>query len=147
MISKKMKYALKALTYLYKHSNKDHCIRTQEISENEKIPKKFLEQILLDLKKSGLVNSKQGNVGGYYIMKHTEKATIKEIYRLFDGPIALVPCASLNYYETCDDCVDEATCSIKKQLIIIRDQTLAVMEQVTLSTIFNGDAETVSTQA
>ena len=132
-----MKYALKALTYLAKHSSKDNCIRTQEISEQEHIPKKFLEQILLDLKKSGFVNSKQGNIGGYYIMKHTENSNIKDIFRLFDGPIALVPCASLNYYETCDDCDDEATCNIKKQLITIKDQTLQAMENVTLKSIFD----------
>lgn len=132
-----MKYALKALTYLSKHSSKDHCIKTQLISEEEKIPKKFLEQILLELKKHGFVNSKQGNIGGYYIMKHTENVTLKDLYRLFDGPIALVPCASLNYYETCEDCVDEATCAIKKELVFIRDQTLKAMESVTLKKIFD----------
>ncbi len=120
-----------------KHSSKDHCIKTQLISEEEKIPKKFLEQILLELKKHGFVNSKQGNIGGYYIMKHTENVTIKDLYRLFDGPIALVPCASLNYYETCEDCVDEATCAIKKELVFIRDQTLKAMESVTLKKIFD----------
>lgn len=136
MISKKMKYALKALTYLAKHSSKDQCIKTQIISEEEQIPKKFLEQILLELKKHGYVNSKQGNIGGYYIMKHTENVTIKDLYRLFDGPIALVPCASLNYYETCEDCKDEASCNIKKQLVMIRDQTLNAMESVPLKKIF-----------
>ena len=70
-------------------------------------------------------------------MKHTENVTIKDLYRLFDGPIALVPCASLNYYETCEDCVDEATCAIKKELVFIRDQTLKAMESVTLKKIFD----------
>ena len=141
MISKKMKYALKALTYLARHSSKDLCIKTQTISEQEHIPKKFLEQILLELKKHGFVNSKQGNIGGYYIMKHTENVTLKDVYRLFDGPIALVPCASLNYYETCEDCQDEATCAIKKELVLIRDQTLAAMEAVTLDKLFEEDAK------
>ena len=135
MISKKMKYAIKALTYLARHSSKEHCIRTIEIAEQEHIPKKFLEQILLDLKKAGLVKSIQGNVGGYYILKPANQINLAEIYRLFEGPIALIPCASENFYEKCEDCADEQRCRIKRSIKKIRNQTLAAMEQVTIQSL------------
>jgi Rrf2 family protein len=136
MISKKMKYAIKALTYLARHSSKDHCIRTMEIAEQEMIPKKFLEQILLELKKANLVNSIQGNVGGYYILKPASQINLAEIYRLFEGPIALIPCASENFYEKCEDCIDEQKCRIKRSIKKIRNQTLAAMEQVTIQSLY-----------
>ena len=135
MISKKMKYAIKALTYLARHSSKEHCIRTSEIAEQERIPKKFLEQILLEMKKSNLVNSIQGNVGGYYIVKPANQINLAEIYRLFEGPIALIPCGSDNFYERCEDCKDEQKCKIRRSIRKIRTQTLAAMEQVTIQSL------------
>lgn len=130
-----MKYAIKALAYLARHSSSDHCIRTIEIAEQEHIPKKFLEQILLELKKAKLVNSIQGNVGGYYILKPANQINLAEIYRLFEGPIALIPCASENFYEKCEDCMDEQRCRIKRSIKKIRNQTLAAMEQVTIQSL------------
>ena len=130
-----MKYAIKALAYLARHSSSDHCIRTIEIAEQEHIPKKFLEQILLEPKKAKLVNSIQGNVGGYYILKPANQINLAEIYRLFEGPIALIPCASENFYEKCEDCMDEQRCRIKRSIKKIRNQTLAAMEQVTIQSL------------
>jgi Rrf2 family protein len=135
MISKKMKYAIKALTYLARHSSKDHCIRTLDIAREEKIPKKFLEQILLEMKKVGWVTSVQGNMGGYYIVKPAHQINLAEIYRLFEGPIALIPCASENFYSRCEDCRDEKKCRIRRSIRKIRNQTLASMEQVTIQSL------------
>jgi len=135
MISKKMKYAVKALTYLARHSSKVQCVRTIEISEEERIPKKFLEQILLDLKKANLVNSIQGNTGGYYIVKPASQINLAEIYRLFEGPIALIPCGSDNFYVKCEDCKDEHKCKIRRSIRKIRNQTLTAMEQVTIQSL------------
>ena len=128
MISKKMKYALKALIHIANHQDNEGYVKAHDIAEHGQIPKKFLEQILLDLKKGRIINSKQGNVGGYYFTKKPNQVTLADVYRLIDGPIALVPCASKNFYEPCLDCVDEKTCSIRLALMEVRDQTLAILE-------------------
>lgn len=130
-----MKYAIKALTYLARHSSKEKCVRTVEIADQESIPKKFLEQILLEMKKANLVNSIQGNTGGYYIVKPANQINLAEIYRLFEGPIALIPCASENFYERCEDCKDEQKCKIRRSIRKIRNQTLTAMEQVTIQSL------------
>lgn len=130
-----MKYAVKALTHLARSAQKEKCVRTAEIAAEEKIPKKFLEQILLELKKAGLVNSIQGNAGGYYLVKPAQQINLAEIYRLFEGPIALIPCASDNFYVRCEDCPDENKCRIKRSIRKIRNQTLAAMEQVTIQSL------------
>jgi Rrf2 family protein len=126
MISKKMKYALKALIYMAK--KEEGFAKTSEIAQEANIPKKFLEQILIDLKKGQILNSKQGNTGGYYFLKKPAEITLASVYRLIDGPIALIPCASKMYYEKCEDCQDEATCAIRLSLIKVRDETLKILE-------------------
>ncbi|UYW01262.1 Rrf2 family transcriptional regulator [Flavobacterium agricola] len=137
MISKKCKYALKAMVCLARNYQQG-SLTTAHIAEKENIPKKFLEQILLELKRWKLVNSKQGIGGGYYLLKHPSEVSLADLYRIFDGPISLTPCVSLNYYEKCDDCLDEATCYLRKQLIIIRDETRASMMQATLEAFIKG---------
>jgi len=135
MISKKMKYAIKALTYLARHSSKENCIRTMDIAQEEAIPKKFLEQILLEMKKAKWVHSIQGNTGGYYLVKPANQINLAEVYRLFEGPIALIPCASDNFYTRCEDCKDEQKCKIRRSIRKIRNQNLAAMEQVTIQSL------------
>jgi Rrf2 family protein len=135
MISKKMKYAIKALTYLARHSSKENCVRTMDIAQEEAIPKKFLEQILLEMKKAKWVHSIQGNTGGYYLVKPANQINLAEVYRLFEGPIALIPCASDNFYTRCEDCKDEQKCKIRRSIRKIRNQNLAAMEQVTIQSL------------
>ncbi len=145
MISKKMKYALKALIYIANHQDTG-VVKAQDIAENgnilfnekEQKPKKFLEQILLELKKGRILNSKQGNVGGYYFVKNPEQVTLADVYRLIDGPIALVPCASKNFYEKCEDCPSEEECSIRHALIQVRDETLKVLERKNIHDLAKG---------
>ncbi|KXH83287.1 Rrf2 family transcriptional regulator [Chryseobacterium kwangjuense] len=108
-------------------------LSTAVIAQDENISKKFLEQILLELKRAKLVNSKQGNAGGYYLLKSPDDVSLADIYRIFEGPIALTPCISLNFYEPCDDCVDEATCYLRKELIIVREKTRKSMMEATLT--------------
>lgn len=132
MMSKKCKYALKALSRLGAHYNKSYLL-TADIAREENIPKKFLEQILLDLKHAGYVGSKQGYGGGYYLKMNPSKITLADIYRLFDGAIALLPCVSINYYERCDDCEDEATCTLHRELDKVKEKTRKIMEKTTLS--------------
>lgn len=136
MLSQKTKYALKALLYLAQ-LEEGTIAKTNAISEEASIPKKFLEQILLDLKRAHFVGSKQGKLGGYYLLKSQTEITLADIHRLFDGAIALLPCASLNFYEPCADCKDEATCHLRHGLISVREETLRSMKNITIASLVN----------
>lgn len=127
MITKKSKYAIKALIYLAKQEPK-HPVLIEDIARDEKIPKKFLEAILLELRKAGMLGSKKGKGGGYYLLKTAEEINMAEVLRLFDGPIALVPCVAHKYYEPCEECIDEITCPIREVFRIIREQTVATLK-------------------
>jgi Rrf2 family protein len=94
-----------------------------------------LEQILLDLKRGHFVGSKQGKFGGYYLLKSKETITLADIHRLFDGAIALLPCASLNFYERCSDCESESECLLRHGLMTIRDETLKAMQGITIASL------------
>ncbi|MCT2563436.1 RrF2 family transcriptional regulator [Chryseobacterium herbae] len=132
MMSKRCKYALKAMVRLARNYNQGF-LSTGIIAQDENISKKFLEQILLELKRAKLVNSKQGNAGGYYLLKSPDDVSLADIYRIFEGPIALTPCISLNFYEPCDDCIDEATCYLRNELMIVREKTRKSMMEATLT--------------
>jgi Rrf2 family protein len=136
MLSKKTKYAFHALTYLAENQGKG-AILIQEIAEKKNISHKFLENILLDLRKSGILGSKKGKGGGYYLIKSPEEISLAKVIRLLDGPIAMLPCVSLYYYERCADCENEATCGLHNIMIQVRDQTLNVLENKTLKDIMN----------
>ena len=132
MLSKKTKYGLKALTFIARSDN-DSPVRVSEIAENEQIPQKFLESILLTLRKSGILGSKKGKHGGYYLREEPSKILMTDVMRVLEGPIAMVPCVSLNYYEKCDDCPDENLCSVHKLMVEVRDSTLKVFRNTTLA--------------
>lgn len=131
MLSRKTKYGLKALIYMAKQ-DKLMPVLISEISEKENISKKFLELILLDLKKIGLLGSKKGKGGGYYLLKDPKEISVAKIIRFLDGPIALLPCVSLNFYEKCNDCPSEETCALNKLMIEVRDNALKVLENKSL---------------
>ncbi|MCX6199459.1 MAG: Rrf2 family transcriptional regulator [Bacteroidetes bacterium] len=130
MITKKSKYAIKALIYLTKQE-KSKPVLIEEISTEEKIPKKFLEAILLELRKAGILGSKKGKGGGYYLLKPATEINMAEVMRLFDGAIALVPCVAHKYYEPCEECIDEITCPIREVFRVIREQTVATLKDNT----------------
>ena len=131
MLSKKTKYGLKALTYLAK-TDKSVPVSISEISEAENISLKFLESILLSLKKAGFLSSKKGKGGGYYFLKNPDDVSVASIIRILEGPIAMLPCASLNYYEKCEDCKDETICCLNNLMIEVRDRTLEILENKSL---------------
>ena len=137
MMSKKCKYALKALIHLGKEYGGGPVL-TDDIARSEHIPKKFLELILLDLKHAGYVRSKQGSKGGYRLVQDPNQITLAEIYRLFDGAIALVPCVSQKFYEKCDDCPDEEACCLKPVFIEVREKTYESMASVTIKSFLEG---------
>jgi Rrf2 family protein len=137
MMSKKCKYAIKALIRLGKEYGGGPVL-TDDIAKSEHIPKKFLELILLDLKHAGYVRSKQGTKGGYRLVQDPGEITLAEIYRLFDGAIALVPCVSQKFYEKCDDCPDENTCLLKPLFIEVREKTYELMAGITIKSFLDG---------
>lgn len=134
MLSKKTKYALHALTYLSKHKDKG-AILIQEISQEYGISHKFLENILLELKKAGFLGSKKGKGGGYYLIKDPKDVALSTVIRMLDGPIALLPCVSLNYYEPCEECQDQAKCGLNKVMAQVRDETLKILSMKNLEDI------------
>lgn len=132
MLSKKTKYGIKALTYLAKQ-DRDIPVKIATISENENISLKFLESILLSLRKHGFLGSKKGKGGGYYLLKDPKDIPMAAIMRVLEGPIAMVPCVSLNFYEKCHDCPDEHACSVHTLMLKVRDKTLEIFKNTTLA--------------
>ncbi|CAM1373552.1 RrF2 family transcriptional regulator [Tenacibaculum xiamenense] len=132
MLSKKTKYGIKALTFIARQE-KGTKVQIATISEQENISHKFLESILLTLRKAGVLGAKKGKGGGYYLLKEAEDVKMTEVIRTLEGPIAMVPCVSLNFYEKCDDCPDEDACSVHKLMIQVRDNTLNVLRNTTLA--------------
>jgi len=132
MLSKRTKYGLKALTYIAKKGGEDP-VSISEIAREENISQKYLESILLSLKKAGILSSKKGKTGGYYLLKGPKEIQMSQIIRTLEGPIAMLPCVSLNFYEKCEDCPDEKACSVHKLMIQVRDSTLKILEHTTLA--------------
>lgn len=132
MISKRTKYGIKALTCIAR-SGDLKPIQTHVIAESENISLKYLESILIALRKGGILSSKKGKGGGYYLLNPAHETSMTHVMRVLEGPIAMVPCVSLNYYEKCDDCPDEVTCSVNKLMIQVRDNTLAIFNNTYLS--------------
>lgn len=131
MLSKKTQYALQALSYMVEKGT-ESPILIAEIAAQKNIPLKFLEHILLELKKAGFLESKKGKHGGYFFAIAPQKIKLSAIFRIIEGPIALLPCVSLNFYEKCADC-NEKKCGINKVMAKVRDNTLAILDKRTVA--------------
>ena len=134
MISNKCKYAIKALTYIARHYDGNKTVMTSEIALEQAIPRKFLEIILRDLRNSRILESRRGKDGGFRLLRPAEDISLTEIMRIIDGPIAMLPCVSLNYYRSCDDC-NEDQCEVKGVFEQVRDKTLKVLNGVTIKSL------------
>jgi len=130
-LSLRGEYALRALIVLGLHQGED-VVRIQTISEQQNIPKRFLEQILNDLKTAGILESKRGLAGGYRLKLAPEQITLARVIRLIEGPLAPVSCVSENFYEKCT-CPDESRCGIRSIMQEVRDAIVKILEQVTLA--------------
>ncbi len=133
MISQKAKYALRAMIALTRAQERGAMMSIAEVAAAERIPKKFLEQILLDLKRQGLVASRRGKAGGYLLLKQPDSITFGEILRTIEGPIAPLPCLSRTAYRRCEDCVDESECEIRMVFSRVAEATRAVLDATTLA--------------
>ena len=132
MIAQKTRYALRSLLFLAEQQG-GAPVQLGRIAETQRVPPKYLELIMLDLKKAGLVKSSRGPRGGYQLARSADLISFGEIVRSMEGPIALVSCASMNFYAPCGDCHDEATCAIRRAFLILRDQSTSVLDGITLA--------------
>lgn len=140
MLSKKTKYAINALVYLAREHSREP-VQISKIAESEHIPRKFLEAILLDLRNAGMLSSRKGKAGGYYLLKSPEEINIADVVRLFEGAIALLPCVAHRYYERCEECKDEAFCGIRDVFAGVRNETVNMLKKATLYSIVQKEEE------
>ena len=136
MLSNKTKYALKALIALAK-SQPGQPVQISTLATQEKIPQKFLELILLEMKHLGVLESRRGKDGGYLLNAHPSTIMIGDVIRFLEGPLALLPCASTSRYKKCDDCVDEAACGLRRLMKEVRDTTAQLLDQTSLADIIS----------
>jgi Rrf2 family protein len=136
MLSQKAQYAFRALTYLVNHYQQGPVL-ISDIAEKKHIPLKFLENILLQLKNAGILDSKKGKGGGYYIKNNPAETSIANVMRIVDGPIAMLPCVSLYFYQKCKNC-DEHNCGLHGIMEEVRDASLGILERKTLAQLAEG---------
>jgi Rrf2 family protein len=132
MISQKAKYALRALLVLAQEGD-DKPVLISDIAERHNLPKKFLEQILLDLKHHGLVQSRRGRSGGYALLKPASEISFGQVVRIIDGPLAPLPCLSKMAYRRCEDCPGEEACEIRRVFARTHQLTSDVLDRTTLA--------------
>ena len=132
MLSKKAQYAFQALMHMAQKPNEPTLIA--EIAEQRSIPIKFLENILLELKRADILESKKGKGGGYFFKASPKDIPLAKVIRLIDGPIAMLPCVSLYFYERCKNC-DEIKCGLHDTLVEVRDATLKILENKSVADI------------
>lgn len=134
VLSKKAKYGLKAVLALAEASGQGPVL-ISELVERHRLPRKFLETILLELKRRGILESKKGKGGGYFLRRDPSQITLGEVIRVLDGPLALIPCVSQTAYMKCEECVDEETCGIRLAMKDVRDATAQILDGMTLDTL------------
>ena len=132
MLSKKAKYAIKALLALAEHE-REEPMRIADLARDEQIPPKFLELILLDLRHQGILQSRKGKGGGYLLARDPADIYLGQIVRMFDGPLAPVPCASQTGYVRCADCTNEAVCGVRLAMKEVRDATAKILDGTSIA--------------
>jgi Rrf2 family protein len=142
MLSKRAKYAIKALLALAQHG-REEPMRIADLAREEHIPAKFLELILLVLKHQGILQSRKGKGGGYLLARDPRDIYLGQIVRMFDGPLAPVPCASQTAYVPCADCPNEAVCGVHLAMKAVRDATARVLDGTSLASL-QGQVEQAS---
>ncbi len=136
MLSSKAKYGLKAMVYLARCEGRGPAL-IADIADAERIPKKFLDTILLEMKNQGLLSSKKGKGGGYILAKPAARIMVGDIVRVLDGSLAPIPCVSRTAYRRCEDCLDETACAIRAVMQDVRDAIAAILDNTTLADMSN----------
>jgi Rrf2 family protein len=132
MLSKRLKYGLRAMLALADEAG-GRPLQTSELADRQRLPRKFLEAILLDLTRHGLLQSKKGRGGGYVLGRKPGDITIGQIIRVLEGPLALVSCVSQTAYRPCEECIDEESCGIRLVMQEVRDATAHILDNTTLA--------------
>ena len=132
VLTKKAKYALNALVYLSRNKDKEVPKSAERIAKDNNIPKKFLESILADMTKVGILSSVQGKGGGYVLRKLPQQISMVEIIRLFDGAVGLIPCATHRYFKPCHECNDVESCKIRWAFKELRDINVEFLKDKTI---------------
>jgi Rrf2 family protein len=132
MLTQKAKYGLKALLMLAAREQGEFTL-VAAIAERQKTPRKYLELILLELRKHGFLHSQRGKKGGFRLARPADQITFGQVIRVLDGPLAPFPCASLTGYRKCEDCIDEQVCAVRKQMRRVRDAMAAILDTTTLA--------------
>lgn len=140
MMSQKARYALRALLALARLPRHE-TLMISEIAEQERIPRKFLEQILLDLKHQGLVHSRRGKFGGYGLLKPADQITFGQVVRGIDGPMAPLPCLSRTAYRRCNDCRDEASCEMRHVFAKAHEASTRILDGTTLADVLDDSCD------
>lgn len=134
MLSKKAKYAIKALLALAEHEGEEP-VRIVDLAREQQIPAKFLELILLDLRNQGILQSRKGKGGGYLLARDPRDIYLGQIVRMLDGPLAPVPCASQTGYVRCSDCRDEEVCGVRLAMKEVRDATAKILDGTSIASL------------
>ena len=132
MLTRKSKYGLKALLVLAEEADRGPML-ISELADRQRLPKKFLEAILLELKRAGLLHSKKGKGGGYVLGRKPTEITVGQVIRVLEGPLALTPCVSQTAYRRCDECLDEQACGVRLAMKEVRDATARILDNTTLA--------------
>lgn len=132
MLTRKTKYGIKAMLLLAEEADRGPIL-ISELAERQRLPKKFLEAILLELKRHGLLHSKKGKGGGYLLGRKPTDITVGQIIRVLEGPLALTPCVSQTAYRKCEECIDEKTCAVRIAMKEVRDSTAQILDNTTLA--------------
>jgi Rrf2 family protein len=141
LLSQRGRYALKALINLARGDGSARQVSV--IAAEERIPRKFLEAIMSDLRKAQLVESARGKMGGYRLARPADLITFGQAIRVTDGPLALVSCVSQNFYRRCDDCVDETTCALRRVMSRVRNEVSEILDRTTLADALSGGASAI----
>jgi Rrf2 family protein len=136
MISQRARYAFKALLVLAR-VQKGNVLQARDIARIAQVPQAFLEQILLDLRRAGIIGSRRGRDGGHHLIRDPAGIYFGPVLRLIDGPVAPLPCLSRTAYRRCDDCTDEATCEIREVFGRAYAAQLDVLERTSLADTLN----------
>ena len=132
MLTQRSRYALRALLILAR-TDRTMPLPLSRLSRDANVPRKFLEIIFVDLKQAGLITAQRGKAGGYSLARPPHLISFGDIIRVIEGPLALVPCVSRTAYRRCADCVDEASCAIRRAMLVIRDDTARILDGTSLA--------------
>ena len=135
MLSSKAKYAVRAVTMLAERADSEEWTPAAEVSERERIPRKFLEAILVQLRDHGIVDSRRGSQGGHHLSRDASQISVADIIRIFDGPLALTPCASRTRFRPCSDCVAVDACRLQHLMREARDAVAGVLENCSFASL------------